>query len=193
VSLRSRFPRKAETRTKTRIPELIKQHQAAILDTWLRNQLDDRGTRSGRITEAEGREQSRTLLEQIMESSQRAATDDLGDPAWMPVREILTEISQSRARAGFTPAEIARFVFSLKESLFGVMQREFASDPKALADETWAVNLLLDNLGLQTVEAALKTRDEMVSRQQQERRNGFSVHWRASSRPRRAAHSGNRR
>lgn len=158
---------KIET-AKSYLPELLKRHQAAILNDWMRYQLDERSAHSGRLSEAEVREQSRGMLDALMEGSQLGAADDLSGAAWTGLRTLLTEISQSRARAGFTPAEIARFVFSLKEALFGLLQRELADDPKRIAQETWSVSTLLDNLGLLTVEAALKTREEMVSRQQQE-------------------------
>src|SRR6185436_11260653 len=41
-------------------------------------------------------------------------------------------------------------------------------DPKELADETWRINLLLDRLGLYTMEVYQKGREEVIARQQQE-------------------------
>lgn len=133
----------------------------------MQDQLAGAGSHSGRLSEAEVREQSRGLLAALMDASQKGAVDDLSGQAWAPLRNLLSEISQSRARAGFTPIETARFVFSLKQSLFATMRRELADDPK-LAEETWSVSLLLDNLGLMTVETSLKAREDMVARQQTE-------------------------
>ena len=73
-----------------------------------------------------------------------------------------------RAKGGYTPSETATFVFSLKKPLFSVLQDEFGSDGSALAAVTWQATELLDKLGLFTVEAFQKTREEVISRQQQE-------------------------
>ena len=43
-----------------------------------------------------------------------------------------------------------------------------SGDGQALADETWSTNVLLDNLGLYTIEVYQKTREEIISRQQAE-------------------------
>jgi rsbT co-antagonist protein RsbR len=158
---------KTET-AKNRLPELLKRHQTAILKDWMQDQLDEAGAHSGRLSEAEVREQSRAMLNALMEGSQQGVTDDLSGAAWTGLRTLLGEISQSRARAGFSPSETARFVFSLKAALFAMMRRELTEDPKKLAEETWSISLLLDNLGLLTLEVSLKAREDMVSRQQQE-------------------------
>jgi len=81
------------------------------------------------------------------------------------VRDLLTEISRDRARLGFTPSESATFVFSLKHPLFAQLRVEPGD---SLATETWSVSLLLDALGLLTVEAYQKSREEVIARQQEE-------------------------
>jgi rsbT co-antagonist protein RsbR len=159
---------KTEMTANTRLPDLLKRHQTSILEDWLRPQLDERNARSGRSSGAEVREQSRALLGALTEGSQHGSSEDLSGEAWTNLRAILAEISQSRTRAGYSPSETARFVFSLKETLFGVLRREYADDPKKTAEETWAASLLMDNLGLLTLETALRAREEIVARQQQE-------------------------
>ena len=153
----------------TELSAILKQHRAAILESWMRRQLSDRGAWSGKLTDAEIREQSRALLD-----AHRGKQPNAPDQTTWPRKRgthcaaLLNEVSKARTAAGFTASETARFVFSLKEALFALMQRELANNPKALAEETWSFNLLLDNLGLMTVEATLRAREEMVSRQQQE-------------------------
>jgi rsbT co-antagonist protein RsbR len=153
--------------TKTRIPELLNRDQAAILQDWARQQTHD-GTRGGRVPEAEWREQSRALLEAVAAASRGGHIDDVSGPEWNAVRDMLSQVAQSRAKAGFSQSETARFVFSLKQALFSLLQREFQSDPKSLTEETWAASALIDNLGLLTTEAYLKAREAVVTRQQQE-------------------------
>ena len=60
------------------------------------------------------------------------------------------------------------FVFSLKQPVFEGLRRELGKDPNALAEETWRANTLLDKLGLHTTELYQKSREELISRQQQE-------------------------
>jgi rsbT co-antagonist protein RsbR len=157
-----------ESSPKSNISQLLKRHQATILDAWLRYQIEDHGARSGRLSEDEAREQSRNLLGVLMQASQEASVTDLSNPAWAPVREILTNISTSRTLAGATPSDTARFVFSLKQALFAAIQREYADDAVRMASETWIASLLIDNLGLLTVEVSQRARENVVARQQQE-------------------------
>jgi rsbT co-antagonist protein RsbR len=60
------------------------------------------------------------------------------------------------------------FVFSLKQPLFSVIRQELALDGVALADQTWSTTLLLDELGLLTMEVYQKGREDLINRQQQE-------------------------
>jgi len=92
---------------------------------------------------------------------------DISGPAWADVRSLLTRISDSRARQGFSPTETATFVFSLKQPLFDVLQAAVA-DSTIRANETWLVTTLLDRLGLFTTEVHQKSREATILRQQQE-------------------------
>ena len=100
---------------------------------------------------------------------QLAATTHRGDLVKeSELREMLGELSRERSREGFSPAETATFVFSLKRPLFALLRRELARDPEALVRETWLGNELLDKLGLFTTEVHQTAREEVIVRQQQE-------------------------
>ena len=60
------------------------------------------------------------------------------------------------------------FLLSLKQPIFGILQREFGSDPAALANALWAATSLIDKLGVYSIEAFQKTREDLIKRQQQE-------------------------
>jgi rsbT co-antagonist protein RsbR len=92
---------------------------------------------------------------------------DVRSEAWRRVRDLLTEMSGSRASQGFSPTETALFVFSLKQPIFSRL-RNGSSDANAVADEIWKGTLLLDELGLFTTEAYQKSREEVIQRQQRE-------------------------
>jgi rsbT co-antagonist protein RsbR len=99
----------------------------------------------------------------------RHSTDgELAGREWDDVRALLADISRDRALAGFSPAETATFVFSLKQPIFVVLRDALADDPRRFSDEIWATSTLLDKLGLFTIEAYQRSREEVIERQQQE-------------------------
>jgi rsbT co-antagonist protein RsbR len=153
---------------RTRLAEVVKNNETDILREWVKNQLTAVTRRADLIKEDDLREQSRALLSALMRGLQKGQADDLQSPDWAEVRELLTSISSSRARQGFSPSETATFVFSLKEPLFARLRQEYAKDAQALADETWAATVLLDKLGMMTAEAYQRTREEVIKRQQEE-------------------------
>ena len=51
--------------------------------------------------------------------------------------------------------------FLSNKPLFTALRNEYASDPKAMADEVWLATLLLDELGLLTTEGYQKSREEV--------------------------------
>jgi rsbT co-antagonist protein RsbR len=94
--------------------------------------------------------------------------DDINAPEWADVRLFLDDLSRRRALAGFSSEETATFVFSLKRPVFDVINEESSNDARQLAADVWEATLLLDRLGLHTVKAFQKAREEVINRQQQE-------------------------
>ncbi len=70
-------------------------------------------------------------------------------------------------RGGYTPSETASAVFSLKQAFFAAIREEYSNDADALK-ATWQATELLDKLALLTTETFQKTREDVISRQQQE-------------------------
>ena len=154
--------------TRSRIPELLQKHETDLLKDWVQRQLADGGGRRELMTETELREQSRRFLEGLADALRTGALGDVSGPPWAGVRELLAEMSRSRTKQGFSPTEVASFVFSLKQPLFARLRQEVGRDPDALAAEIWTATLLLDRLGLYTTELHQKEREELIGRQQQE-------------------------
>ena len=153
---------------RSRIPEILSRHQAEVLSDWVREQLE--ASSGGRVLarEDELREESRRFLALFARGVENGNMADIEAPHWQEARHFLSELSRGRARQGHTPSETARFVFSLKQPIFGRLRRELEHDSEALAREIWAATELLDRLGLFTVETYQKSRDEVISRQQHE-------------------------
>jgi rsbT co-antagonist protein RsbR len=103
-----------------------------------------------------------------MQQASKTAGTNFKSPAWGPVREMLSDVSRSRALQGFSPSETATFVFSFKRPLFSRLQQEYKGQADALGAEMWAATELLDEMGLFTTEVFQISREEVITRQQEE-------------------------
>src|SRR5512146_2607163 len=151
----------------SRIAEVLKKHEADLLSEWLKAQAAT-GIRRDSVSESELQEQSREFLRLLQTVSQNGSGDIRQAQSWDGVREMLSSLSKSRARQGFTPSQTATFVFSFKEPLFARLRQEYKDDGEGLFQEIWNATELLDKLGLMTTEALQKAREEIIARQQQE-------------------------
>ena len=118
---------------------------------------------AGRISKAELTEASRRLLSALRAGAAAGQFMDITTPGWDQSRTVLDDVSRSHATLGLTPSETATFVFSLKEPLFASLRRKIGTDPDRLAHEIWLATSLLDKLGLYTVEAFQKSREEIIA------------------------------
>ena len=156
-----------DTTTGGALAEILTRNEKELLAEWMRHQLESVTTRRDLISEAELRDQSQQFLRLFRTALGRRPDGDLSHDAWTDVKEMLAEVSVSRARRGFSPIETAMFVFSLKQPLFQQLRRT-NDDPGQLADDLWSTSLLLDRLGLHTTEIFQKGREEVIARQQQD-------------------------
>ncbi|HTV30228.1 MAG TPA: STAS domain-containing protein [Xanthobacteraceae bacterium] len=156
----------AVTETST-VATLVTDHEGEILPEWLALQKKAGALESGRIRDAELTAQCRKFLHFLCDGLE-AGVIDSAHTSFAPLREFLGDISRSRAVQGFSPSETATFVFSLKQPLFDTMNRDKGISPTQLAETTWTITRLLDQLGLYTFEAYQKGREEVIARQQRE-------------------------
>jgi len=156
-------------KSESRLAEIVARHERELVPEWLRYQLETVTRRRDLLNDDELRDQSRQFVEKLRASLE--ATDgnlDVMSPAWVGVRELLDELSRARARQGFSATETATFVLSLKQPLFERLRSDLARDPEALTSELWRTTVLLDKLGLYTMEIYQTSREEVIARQQQE-------------------------
>jgi rsbT co-antagonist protein RsbR len=151
-----------------RLVEIINQHENDILADWIRLQNQTQPSHRDRISEMQLRANSHDFMMALREALSTASSADINRADWAKLREILDDLSKQRAAQGFSPAETAIFVFSLKQALFSKIREEHANDPASLADTTWAATEVVDQLGLYTMESYQKSRESVISRQQQE-------------------------
>jgi rsbT co-antagonist protein RsbR len=152
--------------SQSKLADIVRKHEGEILTDWVKEQVSAITMRQDLLPEADLREQSRTLLDAFRDALSRDG-GDVTRPEWGAVRDLLSEVSRTRARQGFSPSETATFVFSLKQPLFNRLRQEIR-DVESLADETWAASVLLDKLGLYTTEVFQKSREQIIGRQQQD-------------------------
>ena len=152
---------------RTAVHSLIDRHSQRLLTDWLACQKRDTRLGDGQ-RESETRDFSRRFLDELRRSPTLTQFDNLEAPECAPMRDLLDELSRARLVQGFSPSETATFVFSLKEPLFELLRRELGNNAEDLARETWALTKLLDRLGLYTTEAYVRTREDVINRQQQE-------------------------
>lgn len=153
---------------KSRIPSILHTYEEELLEEWMREQLASDTWRADLLPESELRQQSAEFLGALRQAAQNDNLTDIMIPQWSEVREILTDLSRSRVQQGFAPSETATFIFSLKQPLFTRLRQELEQDTDTLANEYWQATVLLDKLGLFTIETYHKTQKAVIARQQQE-------------------------
>jgi rsbT co-antagonist protein RsbR len=145
---------------------LLKGYEEELSQDWIQEQLAI-GIRQALISDIELREDCKEFLDLFLPMLQQGNTINIYASEWVAVREFLSDISRTRTQKGFSPAETATFIFSLKQPLFKRIQQKLDSDA-TLIDEIWSVSLLLDKLGLFTMETYQRVREEIIIRQQEE-------------------------
>jgi rsbT co-antagonist protein RsbR len=151
----------------SKLGEIISRNEERIRTEWVTS-MGNSVQRSDLISKVELDEQTRSLLQAIVRGAASDRPDDTSAPVWSTARELLQDISASRARQGFTPSETATFVLSLKQPLFQSIRQDLNKNQDEMFQTIWTASQLLDKLALLTTEACMTTREELISRQQQE-------------------------
>ena len=154
--------------TKSILPELVRRFEAEILNDWMREQRAAITLRADLLTDAELARQSAEFFAAFQAGLQGQDLGEITGPAWGTARDLLKEIARLRSRQGFSLSETATFVFSLKQPLFALCQRELEREAVLLVGELWTISVIIDKLGLFTAESALAAREEIIGRQQAE-------------------------
>lgn len=153
---------------KQNLVQLLQKKSKQILELWMKNQLADESLREDLMSNDELRLQSEELLNNLLKNLTDKNLTDAQSADFDAVYEILSGISLSRARQGFSPRETSTYVFSLKTALLQVLQQELKADPAAYFDISFKVNQLLDNFAIATFETFIKGREEVILRQTDE-------------------------
>lgn len=153
---------------KSRIAEILAKHEDDLAAEWMKALKSAGSGKDSRISEAQLRDQTQEFLSLLRQAVKLRDFNDTNQPEWKAISEFLEGVSRSRVTQGFSSDETARFIFSFKQPLFSRLRTEVGKDADALADEIWLATELLDRLGLLTIRAFQKSREEVINRQQQE-------------------------
>jgi rsbT co-antagonist protein RsbR len=148
--------------------KFLQKSKKQLLDTWMTNQLEDQTLREDLMANDDLKKQSDELLTALLKTLSSDNLDNTESKDFEQVTDILSDISLTRARQGFSSRETALFVLSLKIALNQALEKEFAADSKLLYDAVTTINKLLDKLNIITFETFLKGREEVIIRQTDE-------------------------
>lgn len=150
------------------IAEILTKYENVLLADWINEQTATGIRRDDLMREREMQEQSAEFLRLLRDAAQHGNFTNIQAPEWSGVRGMITSLSRSRVQQGFSPSQVASFIFSFKKPLFTRLRQEYGRDGETLVEEISTATDLLDQLGLVTTEAFQKAREEVIIHQQQE-------------------------
>lgn len=137
-------------RLASRLPAIVEQHQQEILAEWVKLQLETGTWRAGRLVESQLREESQRFLALLVNNIQKGVLFDARSSQWSDIREFLGDLSRSRATQGFSPSQVATFVFSLKQPIFSRLRASLIEEAGVVA--TGSSIAVIDITGVPTVD-----------------------------------------
>jgi rsbT co-antagonist protein RsbR len=149
------------------LAEIISKNEEQILKEWIRD-MGKSVQRADLMSKVELDDQCRALLKAVVTGVRVSGASDIEAAGWNEARDFLQSISSSRARQGFSPAEVATFVLSLKQPVFAAIRNAHVKNQDQVFEAIWATTEMLDHLALLTTESYMAAREEIISRQQQE-------------------------
>lgn len=117
-------------------------------------------TLGSRVSTAEVDRELRELYDALVAALREGASDVHSEQMY-EVRALLTELSRTRARQGFSPSETAVGVFALKQVLEPLLADGSTEEIQAYL----RLGRILDGLGLFTIETYTQTREELITAQ----------------------------
>jgi rsbT co-antagonist protein RsbR len=143
----------------SRFADLLKEHGDALVARWT-----DQVTASmrGRLSHAELERQIHEL-QRGFATAVEAGARDVADEEAGELRALLADLSNTRARQGFTATETAVSVYGLKDAVLAVLDGDGA-DGATLRDYV-AFSGFVDRAALFTFDTYVRAREELISDQ----------------------------
>jgi len=138
---------------------LLEREKSSILDNWV---LATNGPQASAKVRAEATE----IFTAFLPALQSNDAQNSGSSAWQALKNVLENLSASRAAQGSTAGNTSAFVLGLKQPVFDALQRALSADSQGLLDAISSVSLHVDGMAQWTVDAYQRTREQLISRQQ---------------------------
>jgi rsbT co-antagonist protein RsbR len=148
-----------------RISTLLANRRDEILNLWIKERLEADEFRDELISKKELRQQSRQVLDMLVQAVQDSGGADSDHTAFDDLRAYLNEISHMRAVKGYTPMENATYILSLRNVVAPLLAEDFEGDAESLLREMNYFTRLLDRLGLVMVENFIRSREDVIRQQ----------------------------
>lgn len=141
--------------------------KSELLAEWMELLSKDESLRDDLISNKDVKHQAQQLLSKLLDVLKEDVFEGFEEEKYDEVREILAEISYSRAHKGFSPKETGTYILCLKEAFYSVLKTE-NEDDKDFYKQLINVYKVIDNMSLFTFDTFLKSREEVILRQRDE-------------------------
>ena len=147
------------TESTSQLAQILRDDAAGVVDSWLRGVESSIGVA---MRSDELRQDAIDVIGMI--AARRAA--DRSEPA-PDLNRALARIAAQWTDLGMSTARVVEAVMVLKQTLFDRL-RAVVSEPDQLAAEVWDTTVLVDRLGIWTMEHFQHASQDVIRRQQQE-------------------------
>lgn len=122
------------------------------------------------VSRDEAVEACKAVVDALADVARSGRLEDVEAPGFGTVRDQLGRMAAARARAGFTPVQIAGEVAGLREPVTALLRAEFEddSDDERVTACTQALAVLTATLRLVIMETTVSAGEELIARQRQQ-------------------------
>ncbi len=148
--------------------ELLARNRKSLSENWIKVLLEDDTLREDITINEDLRVQADELVGALINAFKNNNFDDIEAAEYEEVLEIITGLSLSRAKQGYSPRETGLFVLSLKAAFTNFLLESKEDNLSAFLQEFLEINKLIDNLSIVTFDTYIKGREEVILRQTNE-------------------------
>lgn len=147
--------------------KILQRQKKNVSQQWLNHLLADPNLRDDLMTNDALRSQSEELAGSFIDSLNDQSIDNSQSSEFDKVNEILSGISISRAKQGFSARETGTYIISLRSAIQDILQQEM-KDQNSLYLQNQKITRIMDAFTLATFETFIKGREEVILRQTDE-------------------------
>lgn len=147
---------------------LLRQNRKTLSENWIKVLMQHDSLREDITINEDIRIQVDELIAALLNAIKDGNFSNIEAPEYDEVMDIITGLSLSRAKQGYSPRETGMFVMSLKTAITNFFLQEKPDDVSVLLQEVMEINQLIDNLSIITFDTYIKGREEIIIRQTNE-------------------------